>query len=63
MKLNTPVEDIKPALLNEDSAIPIDAELLTLIGYGRTTDGGEGTSTLQEAGRKLHTTSRVQQLL
>jgi secreted trypsin-like serine protease len=50
MKLNTPVEDIKPALLNEDSSIPTDAELLTVIGYGRTTDGGEGTSTLQEVG-------------
>ncbi len=49
MKLKTPVLDIKPALLNEDANVPIEAQALTVIGYGITTDfAWSGPNTLLE---------------
>jgi secreted trypsin-like serine protease len=51
MKLNTPVEDIKPALLNEDSTIPIDARVIDRHWLRNNNRGrGHGDSTLQEVG-------------
>lgn len=47
MKLDLPV-DIQPARLNEDTSIPTEAGVLTVIGYGATAEGGVGSSTLQE---------------
>jgi secreted trypsin-like serine protease len=47
MKLDLPV-DTQPALLNENPNIPNEAEVLTVIGYGATVEGGSGSSTLQE---------------
>jgi trypsin len=47
MKLDSAVDNA-PALLNEDTSSPTAGEVLTVVGYGTTTEGGVQSSILQE---------------
>lgn len=48
IKLSDLVTDVAPVTLNFNRNIPVDDEVLTVIGYGDTSDGGDISQILLE---------------
>ena len=48
LKLNEPIWDITPAVINANSSLPFSGDQLTTMGYGSTSEGGPGSNTLQK---------------
>ena len=48
LKLSSPITDITPVPLNEQNSVPVDGQLLTLMGFGKNGDDGNLTTTLRD---------------